>query len=367
MTPNAPNQSPGLPPLDAAAMDAAAARQARLTKPTGALGQLEGLSIRVAGMTSRLDYLPGKPACLVFAADHGVTAQGVSAYPREVTQQMVLNFLRGGAAINVLARQVDARLLVVDAGVAAEFADHPLLIQGKVGYGTADFCLGPAMTGEEALRSLELGARVATDVVEDGANILALGEMGIGNTTSAAALIAALTGAPAALAAGRGTGVDDTTFAHKVRVIERALARHNATPASALACLGGFEIGAMAGAMIAAARRRVPILLDGVIAASAALVARTREPKIADYLIAGHVGAEPGHRIALEALGLLPLLALGLRLGEGTGALLALPLVDAAMRLLQQMATFDQAGVSDRADAFEVAGDREGFDVAHGG
>lgn len=342
------NQTIVIPPLAAVAADEARGRQARLTKPAGALGKLETLSLRLAGMTGRIDWLPLRRCVVVCAGDHGVVAQGVSAYPQEVTRQMVLNFLRGGAAVNVLARQMNARVLVVDAGVRGAFEPHPSLVQGKVAPGTSDFTQGPAMAVPQAEQAIQLGIEVARHEIDRGLDLLAVGEMGIGNTTSAAAIIAALTGRPAASVTGRGTGLDDTKLRHKIAVVETALARHQPAAQNTLAKVGGFEIGVMAGLMLGAAAQRVPVVIDGLISTAAALIAAQLAPAVTGYLIAGHRSAEPGHRIALEWLGLEPLLDLEMRLGEGTGALLAFPLIEAAMRTLNEMATFDEAGVSDR-------------------
>jgi len=335
-----------IPPIDLNAQQSALARQSTLTKPAGALGQLEALSVRLAGMTGRLDWLPVRRAVVVCAGDHGVVAQGISAYPQSVTAQMVANFLRQGAAINVLARQMNARVTVVDAGVAASLEPHPDLVIGKIAAGTADLSVGPAMSAQQAEQSLALGRQVAEREIARGLDILAVGEMGIGNTTSASAIIAALTGQPAENVTGRGTGLGDAQLVHKIAVVERALRINQPHGQVTLAKVGGFEIGAMAGLMIGAASARIPVILDGLISTSAALIAAQFEPTIADYLIAGHCGVEPGHRIALQALGLRPLLDLELRLGEGTGAVLVLPLIEAAMRTLNEMATFDSAGVS---------------------
>jgi nicotinate-nucleotide--dimethylbenzimidazole phosphoribosyltransferase len=339
-----------IPPLDEAARQAALARQAQLTKPAGALGRLEALSARLAAMTGRLDWRPTRAAVVVCAGDHGIAARDVSAYPQAVTRQMVLNFLRGGAAVNVLARQIGARVVVVDAGVAAEFAEHQHLVQAKVGWGTADFSRGPAMTAEQAAGALQVGLEVAAQEIGRGVDILAVGEMGIGNTTSASAIIAARCAAAPAVVTGRGTGVDDARLRHKVALIEQALALHAPAEVDTLRKVGGFEIGAMAGVMLGAASRRIPVLVDGLISTAAALVAAQVAPAVKDYLIAGHRSPEPGHAVALRHLGLEPLLDLQMRLGEGTGALLALPIVDAAMRTLQEMATFAEAGVSERED-----------------
>jgi nicotinate-nucleotide--dimethylbenzimidazole phosphoribosyltransferase len=337
-----------IPPPNHAVAELARRRQQQLTKPSGALGKLEALSIRLAGMTGRLDWLPLRRCVVVCAGDHGVVAQGVSAYPQAVTEQMVLNFLRGGAAVNVLAQQMNARMVVVDAGVAAQFEAHPQLVQGKIAPGTADFTQGPAMTPAQAAQSIQLGIEVARREIGRGLALLAIGEMGIGNTTSASAIIAAITRRPAAEVTGRGTGVDDAALQHKIAVIEQALQRHAPAQEDTLQKVGGFEIGAMAGLMLGAAESRVPVVLDGLICTAAALIAVQLAPAVKAYLIAGHRSAEPGHAIALEWLGLDPLLTLDMRLGEGTGALLAFPLIEAAMRTLNEMATFEQAGVSER-------------------
>ena len=340
-----------IPPLDLNAQQRALARQAQLTKPAGALGDLEALSVRLVGMTGRLDWLPVRRAVVVCAADHGIAARGVSAYPQTVTAQMVLNFLHGGAAINVLARQMGARVTVVDAGVATDLAPHPQLVTRKIGRGTQDFSVGPAMRPEQAESAIELGREIAQFEIERGLDILALGEMGIGNTTSASAMIAAITGQSVEQVTGRGTGISLEQYRQKVDLIQIALDRNQPGGPDALWKVGGFEIAALAGLMLGAAANRVPVLVDGLIASAAALAAAQRDPAVKDYLVAGHSGAEPGHHLALDWLGLSPLLELGLRLGEGTGAVLTLPLVEAAMRTLQEMATFDDAGVSGPLDS----------------
>jgi nicotinate-nucleotide--dimethylbenzimidazole phosphoribosyltransferase len=314
------------------------------------LGRLESLSARHAAMTGRLDWRPTNATVIVCAGDHGVAAQEVSAYPQAVTQQMVLNFLRGGAAVNVLARQLGARVVVVDAGVAAGFAEHPDLVQAKIAWGTADFSRGPAMTAAQAERALQVGLDVVARESGRGADLVAVGEMGIGNTTAASAIIAACCAAAPAAVTGRGTGVDDARLCHKIALVEQALALHAPANVDTLRKIGGFEIGAMAGIMLGAAHRRIPVLVDGLISTAAALIAAQTAPTVSDYLIAGHRSPEPGHAVALRHLGLEPLLDLQMRLGEGTGALLALPIVEAAMRTLQEMATFAEAGVSERED-----------------
>lgn len=344
------SQHTSIPPLDLHAAESARARQATLTKPAGALGRLETLSVRLCSMTSNPAWLPRPAAALVFAADHGVAAQGVSAYPQSVTEQMVHNFLREGAAINVLARQMGTRLLVVDAGVIGDLPEHPHLVAGKIARGTQNFSQGRAMTQREAEQAVALGKRVANLAIDEGAHTLVIGEMGIGNTTSATAITAALSGERVNELAGRGTGVDDERLAHKIALIEYALALHAPASEGTLEKIGGLEIGAMAGAMLAGAQRRTPVIVDGVISSAAAMIAAQINPEVHNYLVASHVGAEPAHRVALAWLGLEPLLALDLRLGEGTGGLLALPIIEAAMRILQEMATFDEAGVAGRLD-----------------
>jgi nicotinate-nucleotide--dimethylbenzimidazole phosphoribosyltransferase len=340
-------------PADPAALAAARARQDQLTKPRGALGALEEVSIRVAGLLGSCPPpVPSSPAVAVFAGDHGVHAQGVTPWPQEVTLQMVGNFLAGGAAVNAFARQVGARVLVVDVGVAGELDDAPGLLGRKVRAGTRDLSLEPAMTEAEALEALEVGIAVAQQLVAEGHDVLLTGDMGIANTTASAALTAAFTGADAADVTGRGTGVDDATLAVKTEVVRRALSLHDlagADPLRVLSCVGGLEHAAIAGFVLGAAAARVPVVLDGVIAGAAALVAAALAPDCLDACLAGHRSAEPGHAVALAHLGLRSLVDLELRLGEGTGAVLALPLVQAAVRALAEMATFDSAGVADKA------------------
>jgi len=339
-------------PLDEAAMAAARARQDRLTKPQGSLGRLEEISIQLAGITGRCPPpIPTRKTVLVFAGDHGVVAQGVSAFPQAVTPQMVLNFLRGGAAINVLARQAGARVIVVDAGVAAHIPSTDNLIQGKIAWGTADFTVGPAMTREQAVAALELGAHVAQEQIQRGLDLLACGDMGIGNTTPSAASTAVITGRPPRGVTGPGTGIGPATLEHNGRVVGRVVARKRPARGGGRAGLrqgGGVEIGAIAGAMIAAGAARVPIVVDGFIATASALIACALVPGLRPYLIAGHRSQEPGHDAALAHLGLQPLLDLRMRLGEGTGAVLAFHVIEAAARILNEMATFAEAGVSER-------------------
>jgi nicotinate-nucleotide--dimethylbenzimidazole phosphoribosyltransferase len=337
-------------PLDAAAVAAARERQEALTKPSGSLGRLEDLSVQLAGIAGQCPPpLPEPAVVAVFAADHGVHAKGVSPWPQEVTAQMVANFLASGAAVNAIAAQAGAAVCVVDVGVATNLPTAQGLLSRKVRPGTADMTEGPAMTLEEARLAVETGIKVAADLVDEGNRCLITGDMGIANTTASATLIAVFTGSTPALVTGRGTGIDDPTWARKVEVVRRALDLHRCDPASpleTLAAVGGLEHAALAGFILGGAARRVPVLLDGVIACAAAVAARAFAPQVTDYLIAGHLSTEPGALRALDALGLRPLLDLGMRLGEGSGAVLALPVVAAAARVLRDMATFDSAGVS---------------------
>jgi nicotinate-nucleotide--dimethylbenzimidazole phosphoribosyltransferase len=340
-----------IPALDAAAMRAARARHDRLTKPQGSLGQLETLAIQIAGMTGESRPQLVHPAVLVLAADHGIATQGVSAYPASVTPQMVQNFLRGGAAINVLARHAEARVVVVDMGVASALPAHPNLVDCKIAHGTRDFSVEVAMSRGEALRALEAGIAVAIETIDGGADVLATGDMGIGNTTASSAIVAALSGRPVAEVTGRGTGVDDVGLARKVALIERALELHRPDPGDGLDVLskvGGFEIGGLAGVIIGAASRRVPVVVDGFISGAAALLACALAPAARPYLIAAHRSVERGHQTIFARLDLAPLLDLGMRLGEGTGAALAIALCQAACKLLDEMATFDEAGVDEK-------------------
>ncbi len=337
-------------PPDAAATAAATARQAQLTKPAGALGRLETLSIQLAGVQATARPRIHRPVVVVAAADHGVAAAGVSAYPQAVTAQMVLNFLAGGAAINVLAQAAGAEVVVVDAGVVTDLPPHAALRVLKVAPGTTNLLLGTAMTAAQATAIVGRGIALAHELADAGCDLVALGEMGIGNTTPAALITAAVTGADAATVTGRGTGVDDAQLAHKRAVVAQALALH--APAgdglAILAQVGGYEIGLLMGLCLGAAARQVAVLVDGYITTAAALLAARQCPAVAPYLIAAHRSTEPGHRIALEQLGLQPLLDLDMRLGEGSGAALAIPLVRAAALILSDMATFADAGVSGR-------------------
>jgi nicotinate-nucleotide--dimethylbenzimidazole phosphoribosyltransferase len=337
-------------PLDTDAMVRARARQSQLTKPQGSLGRLEEIAVQIAGITGCERPSVARRAVVVMAADHGVTSEGVSAYPAEVTAQMALNFLHGGAAINAIAGSVGASVSVVDVGIASEVS-HPALLARKVAFGTANIAVGPAMTQAQALAAMAAGAETLEALASEGLGLVATGEMGIGNTTAASALTAVMTGRSVYEVTGRGTGVDDERLIHKIEVIERAIAVNTPDahdPLGTLTKVGGLEIAALAGLILAAASRRIPVMLDGFIASSAALIVCAWRPRTREYLLAGHVSVEPGHQIILDHLGLRPLLSLEMRLGEGTGAALAMAVADAALRAHDQMATFDEAGVSDR-------------------
>jgi len=338
-------------------MAAARERLDVLTKPPGSLGRLERLAERLSGMTGEMPPALGKKAVVVMAGDHGVCEEGVSAFPSAVTEQMVRNFLGGGAAVNVFAKHAGADVVCVDMGVAAEIA-HPALLVRKIGYGTANMTKGPAMTPEQAERALQAGVELVERLAGEGYRLLALGEMGIGNTTSAAALTSALLGIAPEASVGRGTGVDDAGLARKRDAVARALAANGLTAGGsdaadraayaleALSKVGGFELAGMAGVCLGAALHRVPVVIDGYISTAAALAASFLCPLTPSFLIASHRSEEPGHGLALDALGLEPMLALGMRLGEGTGAALCLRIVEAGADVLGSMATFASAGIS---------------------
>ncbi|MFJ2595864.1 nicotinate-nucleotide--dimethylbenzimidazole phosphoribosyltransferase [Streptomyces erythrochromogenes] len=339
-------------PLDAKALGEAWERQKRMTKPAGALGMLEIISAQLAGL-SRVcpPPIPEPAAVAIFAGDHGVHAQGVTPWPQEVTTQMVANFLGGGAVCNAFANQVGAEVCVIDVGVAGDLPATPGLLPRKVRPGTADLSTGPAMTREEAVAAIEVGIETARDLVAAGNKALLTGEMGIANTTVSAALISVFTGVDPSEVTGRGTGINDETHARKVEVVRRALELHQPDPADpigVLAAIGGLEHAAIVGLLLGGASLRTPVILDGVSAGAAALVARAIAPESLSACIAGHRSAEPGHVAALNKLGLRPLVDLDLRLGEGTGALLALPLVQSAARAMHEVATFDSAGVTEK-------------------
>jgi nicotinate-nucleotide--dimethylbenzimidazole phosphoribosyltransferase len=320
------------------------------TKPRKSLGRLEEIACQVAAIQRSTAPRISHKAIVVMAADHGVAEAGVSAYPQEVTAQMLLNFAAGGAAINVLARQAKARLVVVDMGVKTPVADHPEIRRVRIDAGTRDFSRGPAMTREQAVAAVEAGIQIASELAESGVHLIGIGDMGIGNTTASSALAAVFTRSAPEEVTGRGTGVDEAGLARKLRAIQRALEVNEPDardPLDVLAKLGGFEIAGLCGVVLGAAAARVTVVLDGFIAGAAALVAARLVPEAAEYLIASHRSVEPGHRRVLSVLGARPLLDLDLRLGEGTGAALAMSLVEASLAVLHEMATFSAAHVSD--------------------
>ncbi len=340
---------------DETAMAQAAERQAQLTKPAGSLGLLEDVSVRIAGITGKLDPPLDKKHVVVMAGDHGVTAEGVSAFPAEVTPQMVYNFLNGGAAINALARHVGAKVTVVDMGIAAPVeSDAPNFLDRKIAPGTRNIAVGAAMSREQARQAVETGIAVVEHLLAtDGLNLLITGDMGIGNTTPSAAIAATFTGMSPADVTGRGTGIDDDGLQRKIAVIERALAANRPDPADPLGVLakvGGFEIGGIAGLILGAAAHRIPVIVDGFISTAGALIAAGLSPAAKNYMFSGHNSVEVGHRAMLAHLGLTPLLDLRFRLGEGTGAALAAFLVEAAVRALNDMATFAEAAVSEKSE-----------------
>ncbi|MCX5720757.1 MAG: nicotinate-nucleotide--dimethylbenzimidazole phosphoribosyltransferase [Nitrospirae bacterium] len=338
-------------PTDPRLLAQAQVRLDRLTKPVGSLGRLEELAARYVMITGELKPQIPRGAVFTFAADHGVTSEGVSAYPSAVTPQMVLNFLRGGAAVNVLARHAGIEVRVVDIGVNFDFEAAPGLIHKKVMPGTKNLLVESAMSPAQAEQALQVGIELAREAAQQGIGLIGTGEMGIGNTTASSAITAVMTGRPVSEVTGRGTGIDDASHAHKIEVIQRALALHRLDQADAmqvLANVGGLEIAGLAGLMLGAAASRIPVVLDGFIAGAAALIAVGLQPRCKDYLIASHRSVERGHQAILEHLELKPLFDLDLRLGEGTGACLGMSLVFAAIKILMEMATFDEAGVSER-------------------
>ncbi|MDA8432166.1 MAG: nicotinate-nucleotide--dimethylbenzimidazole phosphoribosyltransferase [Nitrospiraceae bacterium] len=345
-----------LRPADAGFAEEAQKRLDNLTKPPGSLGRLEEFAKRTAAIRGIAVPAPGRKVIFTFACDHGVADEGVSAYPREVTRQMVLNFLRGGAAINVLARHAGADVVIVDIGVDFDFT--PLLAEArypvplrieKIVRGTKNMRRGPAMARREAERSIEVGIALAREYAEKGYTIFGAGEMGIANTTPSSAIAAVLTGRTVPELTGRGTGIDDDALGNKIRVIEESIAINRPDPndgIDVLSKVGGAEIGGIAGLIIGAAACRVPVVIDGFISTAGALIAHSLAPLTKDYMFAAHTSVETGHRAMLEKIGLSPILDLGMRLGEGTGAALAMQLLDAGLKICREMATFGEAGVS---------------------
>lgn len=339
--------------LNEPVMDRIRSHQNRLTKPPGSLGVLEELAVRIGGITGREFPEISRKAVVVMAGDHGVAAENISAYPQEVTAQMVLNFANGGAAINILARHAGVRVVVVDVGVAVPI-DHPQIVSRKIRPGTANMAEGPAMSRTEAITALETGIAMAGELIDadqtgEGVQLLATGEMGIGNTTASSAIVAALLKVPASEVTGRGTGLDSQAVSHKAQVIDRAIAINRPDPEDpldVLAKVGGLEIGALAGIILGAAARRTPVVIDGFISTTAALLAAKIAPGSLNFMIASHVSAEMAHRKLLEYLKLKPVLELEMRLGEGTGAVLAMNIIEASLKINQEMATFESAGIS---------------------
>jgi len=338
-------------PIDFRLLAQAQARLDKLTKPVGSLGRLEELAARYVMITGEMKPKVPRGAVFTFAADHGVTVEGVSAYPSAVTPQMVLNFLRGGAGVNVLARHVGVEVRVVDIGVAFDFEAVPGLIHKKIMPGTKNLLDESAMSSAQAEQALQVGIELAAEAAQQGIGLIGTGEMGIGNTTASSAITAIMTRRPVSEVTGRGTGIDDASHARKIDVIQRALDMHRLDSADAmgvLAKVGGLEIAGLAGLMLGAAAARIPVVLDGFIAGAAASIAAGLQPRCKDYLIASHRSVERGHQALLDHLGLKPLFDLDLRLGEGTGACLGMSLVFAAIKILTEMATFEEAGVSER-------------------
>ncbi|MNO26943.1 Nicotinate-nucleotide--dimethylbenzimidazole phosphoribosyltransferase [compost metagenome] len=333
---------------NSAAMEAAQQHLDSLTKPPGSLGKLEALAVRLAGITGEVKPSFSERAVIVMAADHGVCEEGISAFPAEVTPQMVMNFLAGGAAVNVLARQAGAEVKCVDIGVNAEMS-HPELVSRKVRFGTANMAKGPAMSREEAEAAILTGAAVVEEAVAQGASLFVTGEMGIGNTTASAAIVSALTDISPLDSVGRGTGINDERLRHKITVVESALRTNQpdpADPVDVLAKVGGLEIAGLTGVILASAANHCPVVIDGFISSAAALLAQRIAPESSNYMISSHVSHEQGHALLLQELGLTPMLHMDMRLGEGTGGVLALHLVDAACSIMKEMATFESAGVS---------------------
>jgi nicotinate-nucleotide--dimethylbenzimidazole phosphoribosyltransferase len=341
-------------PLDERAMAEAQARQNLLTKPQDSLGRLEELSIQLAGIQGRPMPQIRHKAIITMVGDHGVVAERVGNWPQEITAQMIYNFLSGGAGINVIARQVGARIVVVDMGVAIALEPSRQLLSRKITLGTRNIARGPAMTREQAETAVETGMEIVAAEVAKGLDIVGTGDMGIGNTTASSAVAAVMMGRPVTETTGRGTGIDDEQLKHKIEVIERALGVNcpdSEQPLEVLAKIGGFEIGGLVGVMLGAAAHHIPVVVDGFISGAAALVAVALSPGLKDFLIAGHVSAADGHRRVLKHLGLKPLLSLDMRLGEGTGAALGIFLAETSAMLLAEMATFTEAGVSQKDKA----------------
>lgn len=345
-------------PVDESLEEEAQKRLDSLTKPPGSLGRLEEFARRLVAISGNVMPEIDRKVVFTFAADHGVTEEGVSAYPKEVTSQMVFNFLNGGAGINVLARHAGADVVVVDMGVDFDFGEVPGLLSKKIVRGTKNMRKGPAMTLREAEQCIEAGIGLAEEYADKGYGLFGTGDMGIGNTTPSAAIASVLTGKPVAEVTGRGTGISDAVLLNKIRVIEDSISRNRPDvkdPVGILAAVGGAEIGGIAGLILGAASRRIPVVVDGFISTAGALLAYSIEPHTKDYMFAAHNSVEIGHRVMLEEIGIKPILDLGLRLGEGTGAALAMLMIEAGLKIYKEMATFGEAGVSSRKDEAGVS------------
>lgn len=339
-------------PLDENVMKKTQARLDDLTKPPGSLGVLEDIAKQIAGITGHIVPELPKKAAILMAGDHGIVKEGVAPFPQEVTPQMILNFVNGGAAMSVLTRHENAKLYVVDVGVASDLPDVPSIIKRKVAYGTKNMAEGPAMTEEEAVKAIEVGIEIAEGAIDDGAGIIAIGEMGIGNTSPSTAIIATYSKLPIKDVVGRGTGVDDDRLKIKIAAIEKALEVNQPNPAKpleVLAKVGGLEIAGLAGVILACAANRVPVIIDGFISGAAAVIAGEISPLAKKYMLGSHLSEEPGHKIMLDFIGIKPMLMMNMRLGEGTGAALAMNLVDASLKILKEMATFSEAGISSKS------------------
>ncbi|MEM2983392.1 MAG: nicotinate-nucleotide--dimethylbenzimidazole phosphoribosyltransferase [Candidatus Bathyarchaeia archaeon] len=337
-------------PLDGSYLEKAQRRLDNLTKPRGSLGRLEEFARKIVAIREELHPRFDKKRVVTFAADHGIAEEGISSFPKEVTHQMVMNFLRGGAGINVLARHVGAEVMVVDIGVDHDFGNVEGLIVKKVRRGTGNISIGPAMERMEAIKSIIVGIELADMAHNDGCDVIGVGEMGIGNTTPSSAILSAITGMEVSSVTSRGTGIDDSQLAKKIRLIEKALQINRPDPADPIDCLakvGGLEIGAIAGMVLGCAAHRIPIVIDGFISTAGALIAYKLNPFVRDYTFASHLSAERGHRIMLDHMNLSPMFDLNLRLGEGTGAALGIGILEASIKIINEMATFESAGVSE--------------------
>jgi len=337
-------------PIDSSLLESAQIRLDNLTKPKGSLGRLEEFAKRIVAITGKRNPSLAKKVIITIAGDHGITEEGVSAYPSEVTPQMVYNFLRGGAGVNVLARHVGAEVVVVDMGVAVELASHPDLIVRKIAMGTKNFAKGPAMSREQAIKAIETGIEITEQIInEKKVDIIGTGEMGIGNTTPSSAITAVFTNKSVQEVTGRGTGIDDETYARKISVIQKAIELNKPNPKDpidVLAKVGGFEIGGLVGVTLAGAANKIPVVIDGFISSVAGLIAVELKSDVKDYIFAAHASVEVGHKALLDRMQLKPILDLNMRLGEGTGAALAMGLIDAGVKILNEMASFEEAGVS---------------------